>query len=164
MDTELEYFDQNGKSRKSVNVASLSQSGYRKYLAEIEYLKKQNITVVPPRQMMKRKAASSKKKIIDEFVVNKNADNYFYYFRFYFRDMKFYKLGITSTSLESRYGADFSKIDKVLYCERIDGAIKIERMLKEKFQEDIFPLKYFNDGGHTEIYMRDILELDKDMK
>lgn len=98
--------------------------------------------------------------IIDNFVENPNADNRLYYFRFSFKNKKYYKIGITSQSLEARYGNEYSKIEKILYNKRIDGAIKIERDIKEKFKDDIFPLAYLNNGGHTETFDRDILELD----
>ena len=99
-------------------------------------------------------------KIIDDFVKNKNADNRLYYFRFIFKNKKYYKLGITSQTLRERYGSDFKKIDRILYDEKIDNAIKIEKDLKSRFSNEIFPLIYFNDGGHTEIFDSDILNLD----
>ena len=98
--------------------------------------------------------------ITSSFVKNPNADNRFYYFRFIFKDRKYYKLGITSRTIQKRYARDYNKIDKILFDEKIDSAIKVERELKEKFKDHIFPLKIFNDSGHTEIYDFDILELD----
>jgi len=91
---------------------------------------------------------------------NIDADNIFYYFSFVYKDNKYYKLGITSQTLQERYGKDYFKINKILYNEKIDSAIRIEKELKQNFKEDIFPLKFFNDGGHTEIFDRDILEID----
>ena len=99
-------------------------------------------------------------KYIDKLVINENADNRLYYFRFIFRNKKYYKIGITSQSLEERYGKDFVKIDKILFNERIDGAIKIEKEIKLKFKENIFPLAYLNGGGHTETFDKDVLDLD----
>ena len=98
--------------------------------------------------------------IVSTFIKNKNADNRLYYFRFKFKDKIYYKLGITSQTLKKRYGSEYYKIDKVLYDEKIDSAIKTEQELKLKYKDDIFPLKYFNDSGHTEIFDRDILDLD----
>jgi len=102
--------------------------------------------------------------ITNAFVKNINADNRLYYFRFLFKNKVYYKLGITSQTLKERYGSEYTKIDKILYDEKIDGAIKIEKELKLKYKDDIFPLKYFNDGGHTEIFDKDILNLDKKEK
>ncbi len=98
--------------------------------------------------------------IVDSFVENPNADNRFYYFKFIFKNRTYYKLGITSQTIKERYGSDYYKIDKMLYDKKIDGAIKIEQELKDKFKEHNFPLRFFNDAGHTEIYDKDILELD----
>ena len=92
--------------------------------------------------------------------INKNADNRLYYFRFIFKGKKYYKIGITSQTLKNRYGKDYNKIDKVLYNEKIDGAIKVERDIKKQFNDDVFPLAYLNGGGQTETFDRDILELD----
>lgn len=100
------------------------------------------------------------KSMVENFTINPNADNRLYYFRFIFKGQKYYKVGITSQTLKQRYGKEYDKIDKILYDELIDGAIKMEQKIKLKFQNDIFPLKYFNDGGHTEIFDRDVLELD----
>jgi len=118
------------------------------------------------RELYKKKVQSEevtlkqKSSIIATFVKNENADNSLYYFSFIFKDKKYYKLGITSQTLKERYGKDFKKIEKLFYNEKIDGAIKIEKELKHKFKDDVFPLKYFNEGGHTEIFDKDILELD----
>lgn len=108
----------------------------------------------------KKTESNIEKSIVNTFVKNKNADNRLYYFRFIFKNNVYYKLGITSQTLKERYGSEYNKIDKILYNEKIDGAIKIERELKLKYKDDIFPLKYFNDGGHTEIFDKDILNLD----
>lgn len=98
--------------------------------------------------------------IVESFVINENADNRFYYFKFIFKEKTFYKIGITSQTLKERYGSDYSKIDKILYDKKIDGAIQTEKRLKEQFKDDIYPLAYLNGGGHTETFDRDILELD----
>ncbi|PLY08351.1 MAG: hypothetical protein C0625_01830 [Arcobacter sp.] len=98
--------------------------------------------------------------IVSNFVINKNADNRLYYFRFIFKGQTFYKIGITSQTLKNRYSSEYSKIDKVLYDEKIDEAIKVEKDLKKRFKADIFPLAYLNGGGHTETFDRDILGLD----
>lgn len=95
-----------------------------------------------------------------KIVKNDNADNRFYYFRFVFQNKKYYKLGITSQTLQERYGGEYLKIDKVLYDKKIDGAIKLEKLIKKEYQNNIFPLKFFNDSGHTEIFSDDILKLD----
>lgn len=111
-------------------------------------------------EIQKTKPKNLDKTIVTAFVQNKNADNRLYYFRFKFKNNIYYKLGITSQTLKERYGSDYKKIDKILYNEKINSAIKIERELKFKYKDDIFPLKYFNDGGHTEIFDKDILNLD----
>jgi len=111
---------------------------------------------------MQKQSMQTKKHtgIVDSFIKNPNADNRLYYFRFIFKNKIYYKLGITSQTLKDRYGSEYNKIDKILYNEKIDSAIRIERELKNKYKDDIFPLKYFNDSGHTEIFDRDILNLD----
>lgn len=98
--------------------------------------------------------------IIDTFVENPNADNRLYYFRFTFKNKKYYKIGITSQTLKDRYGNEYKKIEKILYDKKIDSAIRIEKELKEKFKGDIFPLAFLNNGGHTETFDKDILKLD----
>jgi len=107
--------------------------------------------------LLKQKRAKS---IVENFTINPKADNRLYYFRFTFKGRIYYKVGITSQTLKQRYGKDYDKIDKILYDELIDSAIRIEQKIKVKFKKDVFPLKYFNDGGHTEIFDRDVLELD----
>ncbi len=62
--------------------------------------------------------------------------------------------------MKDRYGNEYNKIEKILYDKRIDGAIRIEKEIKEKFKKDIFPLAYLNNGGHTETFDKDILDLD----
>jgi len=111
---------------------------------------------------IKKQSIQKKEKhnIVDKFIKNSNADNRLYYFRFIFKNKVYYKLGITSQTLKERYGSEYKKIDKILYDEKIDSAIKIEKELKNQYKDDIFPLKYFNDGGHTEIFDKDILNLD----
>jgi len=111
---------------------------------------------------IKKQSIQKKEKhnIVDKFIKNSNADNRLYYFRFIFKNKVYYKLGITSQTLKERYGSEYKKIDKILYDEKIDSAIKIEKKLKNEYKDDIFPLKYFNDSGHTEIFDRDILNLD----
>ena len=109
---------------------------------------------------IKNKSVAKRKNITDEFIKNENADNRLYYFRFSFKGKKYYKIGITSQTLEARYGKDYSKIEQILFNAKIDGALKIEKEIKERFKDDIFPLAYLNDGGHTETFDRDILELD----
>ncbi len=95
-----------------------------------------------------------------KFIKNENADNRLYYFRFTFKGKKYYKIGITSQTLKDRYGTDYNKIEKILYDEKIDGAMKAEKDIKKQFSDDIFPLAYLNGGGHTETFDRDVLDLD----
>lgn len=181
----MEYFNDDGMPKNIISINSLTKEGFVKYLNEIKLLKENNLyddsrirarkkkdfrkTDSPNEKYQKeinnRKnidefIKDEKNKITDNFVINENADNRFYYFRFIFKGIPYYKIGITSQSLKDRYKKDYKKIEKILYNEKIDGAMKIEKELKERFKESIFPLAYLNGGGHTEIFDRDILELD----
>ena len=108
----------------------------------------------------KKQNVKSTNIFINNFVKNNNADNRLYYFSFRFRNKKYYKIGITSQTLKKRYGKDYEKIEKILYDEKIDGAMRIEKEIKEKYKDYIFPLAYLNGGGHTETFDKDILQLD----
>jgi len=163
----MKYFNEKGIYINPISISSLNQEGYREFAKEAQLLKEQGIVIQKKKKLNKiiknHKTYQPIKpisKITDDFVKNKNADNRLYYFRFIFKNKKYYKLGITSQTLKERYGSNYKKIDKVLYDEKIDNAIKIEKDLKKRFSNEIFPLKYFNDGGHTEIFDSDILDLD----
>jgi len=120
-------------------------------------LSKQKTQTIETSRRPSRREARQK---MGQFVKNTNADNRLYYFRFIYKGKKYYKIGITSRTLRERYGQEYSKIDKILYDERIDGAMKAEKEIKIKYKNDIFSLAYFNKGGHTEIFDKDVLKLD----
>lgn len=54
----------------------------------------------------------TKHNITQYFVVNDNADNRLYYFRFLFKNKKYYKIGITSQTLEADMGMSIQKLIK----------------------------------------------------
>lgn len=147
----MKYFNSDGSKIKDLVIEALSADEYMRFL-------KENHTI--NQKKWKRNIVTKKRSMIDGFVENPNADNRLYYFRFIFKGLKYYKIGITSQTLEKRYSTDYAKIDKILYDKKIDGAIKIESEIKEKFKDAIFPLAYLNGGGHTETFDKDVLGLD----
>ena len=67
----------------------------------------------------KKQIGFLKKNITDDFIINNNADNRFYYFRFIFKDKIYYKIGITSQTLKNRYASDYLKIDKFYMIKKL---------------------------------------------
>ncbi|MCK9477481.1 MAG: hypothetical protein M0R46_16310 [Candidatus Muirbacterium halophilum] len=157
---KMKYFNSEGKMINTVNISSLTKEGYREYSQEIASLKERGISLERNLKLQSITKVQKKVNITHDFIKNPNADNCLYYFKFILNGKPYYKLGITSQTLKERYGKEYVKIDKILYNEKIDNAIKIEKKLKEEYKDNIHPLKYFNDSGHTEIFDKDILELD----
>jgi len=145
----LKYFNSDGSKKDNISINKLSSNEYMEFIRENHIINQ-------------KKIKQHKNRITDTFIKNQNADNRLYYFSFIFKNKKYYKLGITSQTLKKRYGVDYAKINRILYDEKIDSAMKIEKELKEKYRDDVFPLKFFNDNsGHTEIFDKDILDLDE---
>jgi hypothetical protein len=96
-------------------------------------------------------------------VENINSDNHLYYFKFSFKNKEYYKVGITSNSLENRYGSEFKKIERIIYFKKIDSCLKIERIILKEFKDNLFPLKYFK-SGYSEVFDMDVLGLDNPKK
>ncbi|WP_418640591.1 hypothetical protein [Sulfurimonas sp. ST-27] len=98
--------------------------------------------------------------LIQKLVINPNADHIFYYLKILYKNKAYYKIGITRHSVKDRYS---SRNDRyiILYEQRVDGAIKFEEMLKQKFKKDLFHLALLGTKG-TEIFDKDILCLDNE--
>lgn len=91
-------------------------------------------------------------------------NTYLYYIRVNYgkRKKPFYKIGITSRSIKERYpGSEYSKISKVLFCEKVVDAEAIEKQIKILFEDHSIPLDFFrNSDGKTEFFDQDVLQLD----
>jgi hypothetical protein len=92
-------------------------------------------------------------------------DTFLYYIKVTYERRKkpFYKIGITRRGLKERYpGIDYKKISSILFCERIENAEEIEKLIKIKFNEYSIPLDLFrNADGKTEFFDIDVLKLDQ---
>ena len=98
---------------------------------------------------------------VSSLEINESADFILYYVRFRYNNRAFYKIGVTTTTLQSRFGDSYRKIDKVLFAERVVGALKVERSVLDGFQEHLFPLGIIKgSSGYTEFFDRDVLGLD----
>jgi len=105
------------------------------------------------------KQVDKQNKLVHSLIKNQNADNVFYYLKIIYKNTPYYKIGITRHSVVERYSSYTNNDYTILYEERVDGAIRFEEMLKEKFKKDLFHLALLGTKG-TEIFDRDILELD----
>ena len=113
----MEYFKDDGTPKNIVNINSLTKDGFRKYSEEVDFLKENDMYDDSSIRKRKKKPFSKRKinklerietktfskNITDSFVINENADNRFYYFRFNYKGKSYYKIGITSQSLKKRY-------------------------------------------------------------
>jgi len=86
------------------------------------------------------------------------ADNVLYYLRISYKNRYYYKIGVTTNSVEERYKGIEGEY-KILYEKRLINAKKIESQIKNDFIDDNFKLALLGTSG-TEIYDRDILNLD----
>ena len=90
------------------------------------------------------------------------ADYVLYYIKVRYKNRQFYKIGVTSNNLQKRYGDDHSKIEKILFEQRVIGALKAEKEILERFKEHLFPLAIFRDGnGASEFFDADVLGIDQ---
>ena len=101
----------------------------------------------------------AKQKFISSIKLDNEADFILYYIRVIYNKRYFYKIGVTTSSIEARFKEDFKNIDKVIFSERVIGALKAERDILTRFKEDIFPLAVFRSGA-SEFFDRDVLNLD----
>lgn len=84
-----------------------------------------------------------------------------YYLRLLFKGRKYYKIGVTLSSVNERYKSkDFNYIDKILYDKKITHANTIEKQILQNYKHHLFPLAILS-SGHTEVFDIDVLELDK---
>ena len=82
-----------------------------------------------------------------------------YYIQFMFRDVQYYKIGITSNSTDTRFQhSDRKYLEKVLFEKRVKNAYKIEQQILSDFDSDRFPIK-LTSSGYTEMFNKDILGL-----
>jgi hypothetical protein len=97
-------------------------------------------------------------------VVKLGGNTFLYYIRVNYgaRKKPFYKIGITSRTLKERYPrSDYDKISKILFCERVENAAEIEKIIIKMFCEHAIPLDFFRDAqGKTEFFDYDVLGLD----
>jgi hypothetical protein len=108
------------------------------------------------------KITPAKYRIPTELRKDPEADFLLYYIRVTYNGRKFYKIGVTTTGVANRYREEFSKIDKVLYEERVVGALKAEQDVLADFKKHLFPLGIFrNSNGFTEFFDIDVLGLDR---
>ncbi len=93
---------------------------------------------------------------------NKDADFSIYYIRVICNGRRFYKIGVTTSTVIRRYQEESTKIDKILLEEKVIGALAIEKQVIEKNNKYLFPLAFFKRAnGHTEFFDRDVLGLDQ---
>lgn len=157
----MKYFDSSGKKKFPFSADILTQDGFKDFRKEINFLKSQGIRNNRPKQELTKQAGGAREFDFNNFDVNPDADLVLYYIRIKHNNRIFYKIGITTNSVSKRYGADYSKIDKIIYEKRVVGAIKIEKNIKEKYRESLFPLAIFNQAnGATEIFDKDVLGWD----
>jgi hypothetical protein len=104
---------------------------------------------------------SSQTSILANLKKDPDADFILYYLKVMYNERSFYKVGVTTSSVEARYRDDFKKITTVLFEERVVGARKAEREIIQEFRDHLFPLAIFRDGnGYSEFFDKDVLELD----
>ena len=88
-----------------------------------------------------------------------------YYFRIQTGENKFWKIGITNHSLKKRFMSDYKKVTviKTWHYDRLEDGYSNEQQILKKYAK----YKYVSDsnilsrGGNTELFIKDILELDK---
>jgi len=98
--------------------------------------------------------------VLENFNPVEGGETTLYYLRLLFRGVRYYKIGVTLKSVNERYSPkDFQFIDKVLYEKKLTHANTIEQKIKTKYRSNIFPLAILS-SGHSEVFDRDILDLD----
>jgi hypothetical protein len=98
-------------------------------------------------------------------VAIKNRPKKLYYIRLKYDGNYYYKVGITTRDVESRFkslgASDHIFIDKVLYFKQLKNAIAIEKRILKTFENHRYRNPYFlRKHGNTEIFDIDVLELD----
>ena len=78
-------------------------------------------------------------------------------------NLQYYKIGITNSSIEKRFGPDYAYIrviQETLY-DRGGDALAEERRILKKYSEHRQNIpELLNSGGHTELFEFDVLGLD----
>lgn len=155
----MKFFDSNGKKKFHFSAGILSRNGFRDFCKEIDIIKSQGIMIGRPNQEWTKQ--TKQEVVFNNFTINPDADFVLYYIRIKHNNRIFYKIGITTNSVNKRYGGDYSKIDKIIYEKRVVGALKIEKDIKERYRDNLFPLAIFKQAnGATEIFDKDVIGLD----
>ena len=93
----------------------------------------------------------------------KDKETILYYIEFSFENNLFYKIGITTQSIEKRFSKETEiKITRVLLREIYkDGskALNKEREILDKFKNEKIPHRILNYGGSSEVFCCDVLGL-----
>ena len=88
----------------------------------------------------------------------KGGDRTLYYLSIPFKGKKYYKIGITDSNVKQRYARVKQKY-VILLEQKYINAKELEQQIIKLYEKDLFPLNLL-DGGHTEIFDRDVLGLD----
>lgn len=188
----MRFLNFDGSKKFPFSVQSLTRDGVRELIREVDALRKAGVQFSrfrprdkvgqEPQEVRESKPTAAGTQSLDteaerpiltgastaaDSILNRlrrdpEADLTLYYVRFRWNDRSFYKIGVTTNDLRKRFGDDYFKIDKILFEERVIGALSIEKEIKSRFKSRLFPLAILRDGsGFTEFFDVDVLELDK---
>lgn len=101
---------------------------------------------------------------VSGFKSNKSA--IMYYIKVEYRQKTYYKIGITNFTVEKRFaGKDLKKITilKIWKYKKGSVALKKEQGVLKRYRKYRYKgnVKIFKKGGNTELFTRDVLELDR---
>jgi len=89
-----------------------------------------------------------------------------YYFRFEQNNIKYYKIGISINGVDLRYrnkdGTLYRRIEKIFFDLPIKDASRLEKLILHTFSSNLAndPSLLKSKGGYTEVFNRDVLDLD----
>ncbi|MFA5454124.1 MAG: hypothetical protein WC272_02280 [Sulfurimonas sp.] len=102
----------------------------------------------------------------NRIIINQGGKTKLYYFRFHYNEKKYYKIGISTNGVYSRYknkdGTEYGRIEKIFFDTNIREAERIEQLILHVFKEKLAKDKNLlaTKGGYSEVFISDILGLD----
>ena len=89
-----------------------------------------------------------------------------YYIRIIYEGTKYYKLGITNTSISKRFAKDKDKEIKILYKKLYENGLEAKEkeayLLRQFSGQRVKNIKILKSHGNSELFLEDILNFDID--
>lgn len=155
----MQFLNPDGSKKFNFNLATLTGPGMKQYFEERRKVGYGPQASEASLDSLPAMAAASG--FIKSLKEDEEADFLLYYVRVSYNNRRFYKIGVTTTTLKQRFGDEYHKIDKIIFAKRVIGALRVEQEVRESFRDHLFPLGIFRgSSGYTEFFDCDVLHLD----